>query len=116
MCFFYIMESGSALIDLSLTKKVCTFTTAAIVLVLLTMVLPLYRIPLLSGTIKLLTLILLCYTIYLNMKQTTNLRNANSTSSSYEVSNQLNVNIVSGYVFTLFLGLLALFVAKGMFA
>jgi hypothetical protein len=103
---------SSSLFDLSTTKKVCTFSTISIVLILSTMILPFNRIPFLSGLVKLTIVFLLCYTIYLNILQTNTLRNA--ISSSDEVASQLTVNIVSGYVFTVFLGLLALFVAKGM--
>lgn len=100
--------------DLSITKKLCTVSTMSIVLILTTMVLPLYRVPFLSFILKLVILSLLSYASYLNILQTNKLRNANS--ESMDVVRQLNANVICGYVFTLFLGLLALFVAKGMIA
>lgn len=94
------------------TRKVCTFSALSIFLVLLPIVTPLNRVPLLAGLVKLVTVALLGYTMYLNVLQTNSLRQA--TSSSHEVTSQLTVNIASGYVFTLFLGLLVVFVLKGL--
>lgn len=94
------------------TRKVCTFSALSIFLVLLPILTPLNRVPWLAGLVKLVTVALLGYTIYLNIVQTNSLRRA--TSSSHEVSSQLTVNIASGYVFALFLGLLIVFVIKGM--
>jgi|LauGreStaDraftv2_3_1035109.scaffolds.fasta_scaffold119251_2 hypothetical protein len=94
------------------TRKVCSFSAISIFLILLTIATPLNQGGVLSGIMKMIILVLLAYTIYLNILQTNSLRMA--TSSSYEVNNQITINVVSSYVFTLFLGLLALFVAKGM--
>ncbi len=64
---------------------------------------------------KIITLALLSYTMYLNILQTDYLRKASSSKVSGEVSNQLTVNIICSYVFTLFIGLLIIFVIKTFF-
>jgi hypothetical protein len=61
---------------------------------------------------KIITLLILSYTLYLNYKQTEYLRNASQFNLSNELSSQLNVNIICSYVFTLFIGLLIIFVIK----
>jgi hypothetical protein len=64
---------------------------------------------------KLIALIILGYTIYLNTKQTNLLRNASVTSVTEQVKSQLNINIICSYVFTIFIGLLIIFVIKSFF-
>jgi capsular polysaccharide biosynthesis protein len=64
---------------------------------------------------KVLILTLLCYTIYLNSKQTDYLRNATKMKLSKEITSQLSINIVCSYIFTLFIGLLIIFVLKSFF-
>ena len=61
---------------------------------------------------KILTILILAYTLYLNSQQTEYLRQANQQKLSNEISSQLSINIVCSYVFTLFLGLLIIFVIK----
>ena len=64
---------------------------------------------------KLIALILLIYTIYLNNHQTNLLRNASQSNNSDKIKSQLNMNILCSYVFTLFLGLLVIFLFKSFF-
>jgi uncharacterized membrane protein len=73
---------------------------------------PLSNFFLTSSLMKIIVLIILVYTIYLNMIQTNSLRSATSYVKSENVMSQLNVNIMCSYVFTLFLGLLCIFVMK----
>jgi heme/copper-type cytochrome/quinol oxidase subunit 2 len=65
---------------------------------------------------KVIILIILGYTIYLNNKQTTLLKEASQTITSQEVQSQLNMNIICSYVFTIFIGLLFIFVIKSFFS
>ena len=64
---------------------------------------------------KLLALMLLIYTIYLNNQQTNLLKAASQTAKLEQVKSQLNINIVCSYVFTVFLGLLIIFLIKSFF-
>jgi hypothetical protein len=97
------------------TKKVCTCSAISIFLIVLFIISPLSNFFLTSVFMKIVTLILLCYTIYLNNQQTDYLREATNQKQSNEVSSQLKINIMCSYVFTLFIGLLVIFVIKSFF-
>jgi capsular polysaccharide biosynthesis protein len=64
---------------------------------------------------KIIALIILSYTIYLNMQQTNLLQAAGISVNSEKVKSQLNMNIICSYVFTVFIGLLIIFVIKSFF-
>lgn len=97
------------------TKKVCTCSAISIFLIVLFIISPLSNLFLTSILMKLITLLILIYTIYLNNQQTNLLNNANNMSNSNEVKSQLSINIICSYVFTLFIGLLIIFVIKSFF-
>ena len=97
------------------TKKVCTCSAISIFLIVLFIVSPLSKYFIVSSIMKIITLILLFYTIYLNVYQTEYLKKASSVNMSTEVSNQLTINIICSYIFTLFIGLLIIFVIKTFF-
>jgi hypothetical protein len=97
------------------TKKVCTCSAISIFLIVLFIITPLSRFFLTSLLMRIITIILLIYTLYLNNEQTNYLRNATQLNLSKEVSYQLNINIICSYVFTLFIGLLVIFVIKSFF-
>lgn len=97
------------------TKKVCTCSAVSIFLIVLFIISPLSRFFITSVFMRIIILILLGYTIYLNSQQTNYLRNASQMKLSNEVSSQLNINIICSYVFTLFIGLLIIFVLKSFF-
>jgi hypothetical protein len=97
------------------TKKVCSFSAISIFLVILFIITPLSNLFLTSLIMKLITLIILSYTIYLNNEQTNLLIRANNLNISREINSQLNMNIISSYIFTLFIGLLIIFVIKSFF-
>ena len=97
------------------TKKVCICSGLSIFLICLFIISPLSNLFLTSVVMKSLILIILIYTIYLNNQQTTLLNNANTIIKSSEVNSQLNVNIMCSYIFTLFIGLLIIFVIKSFF-
>ena len=94
------------------TKKICTCSAVSIALIVLFIISPLSNFFLTSSLMKIIILIILVYTIYLNMIQTNSLRSATSYVKSENVMSQLNINIMFSYVFTLFLGLLCIFVIK----
>jgi len=97
------------------TKKVCTCSAISIFLIVLFIITPLSRFFLTSLLMRIITIILLVYTLYLNNEQTNYLRNATQLNLSKEVSYQLNINIICSYTFTLFIGLLVIFVIKSFF-
>ncbi len=97
------------------TKKVCTCSAISIFLIVLFIISPLSNYFITSTIMKIITLALLSYTMYLNILQTDYLRKASSSKVSGEVSNQLTINIICSYVFTLFIGLLIIFVVKTFF-
>jgi hypothetical protein len=94
------------------TKRVCTCSAFSIFLIVLFIISPLSNFFLTSVFMKILTILILAYTLYLNSQQTEYLRQANQQKLSNEISSQLSINIVCSYVFTLFLGLLIIFVIK----
>jgi hypothetical protein len=97
------------------TKRACTCSAISIFLIILFIISPLNQFFLTTIFMKILILVLLGYTIYLNSKQTDYLRNASTLNLSKEMTSQLNINIVCSYVFTLFIGLLIIFVLKSFF-
>ena len=97
------------------TKKVCLCSATSIFLIVLFIVSPLSNFFMTSLLMKLVTLIILIYTIYLNNRQTELLREASSVIKSEKLKSQLNLNIICSYVFTIFIGLLIIFVIKSFF-
>lgn len=97
------------------TKRACTCSAASIFLIVLFIISPLSSFVITSIFIRIIILLLLAYTIYLNTQQTNYLRQASNLNLSNEVGLQLNINIVCSYVFTLFIGLLIIFVLKSFF-
>jgi hypothetical protein len=97
------------------TKKVCTCSAVSIFLIVLFIISPLSNFFLTSVFMKIITIIILSYTLYLNSRQTDYLRKATYLKLSKEVNSQLSINIVCSYVFTLFIGLLIIFVIKSFF-
>jgi hypothetical protein len=97
------------------TKKICLCSATSIFLIVLFIISPLSNFFMTSLLMKIVTLIILVYTIYLNNKQTNLLRDASLVVNSENVKSQLNLNIICSYVFTTFIGLLIIFVIKSFF-
>jgi hypothetical protein len=97
------------------TKKVCTCSALSIFLIVIFIISPLSNFFFTSMIMKVVILLILLYTVYLNIHQTDYLRNASNNNLSSELTSQLTINIVCSYVFTLFLGLLIIFVFKSFF-
>ena len=97
------------------TKKVCLCSATSIILILLFIISPLSNFLTTSLLMKIVTLVILSYTIYLNNKQTQLLREASSLINSEKLKAQLNLNIICSFVFTIFIGLLVIFVVKSFF-
>jgi len=97
------------------TKRVCTCSAISIFLIILFIISPLSSFFFTSLFMKIIIIIILSYTLYLNFQQTNYLRNASELKISKEVANQLNINIMCSYLFSLFIGLLIIFVIKSFF-
>ena len=94
------------------TKKICNCTAVSIIIIIIFVISPLSNFFKTSIFMKLISLILLCYTLYLNNIQTNLLRSVNSFSNSPQVNSQIYINIICSYVFSLFIGLLIIFIIK----
>ena len=94
------------------TKKICTCSAVSIFLIILFIISPLSNFFMTSILMKIIILIILAYTIYLNIIQTNYLRTATNVVNSVNVISQLNTNILCSYIFTLFLGLMGIFVIR----
>jgi len=94
------------------TKKICTCSAISIFLIVLFIISPLSNFFITSSLMKIVILIILAYTIHLNIIQTNYLKNAANLVNSDIVISQLNTNIMCSYIFTLFLGLLGIFIIK----
>lgn len=97
------------------TKKVCICSATSIFLIVLFIISPLSNFFTTSLIMKILILAILIYTIYLNNNQTNQLRIASSVIDSERLKSQLNMNIICSYIFTLFIGLLIIYVVKSFF-
>jgi len=97
------------------TKKICTFSAISIFLIILFIISPLSNFFVTSIIMKIIIVIILGYTMYLNNKQTDLLKLANGSITSEQLRSQLNMNILCSYIFTLFIGLLIIFVIKSFF-
>lgn len=97
------------------TKKVCMCSASSIFIIVLFIISPLSNFFKTSLFMKIIALMLLIYTLYLNNHQTNLLRNASQNAKSEQVKSQLNMNVICSYIFTLFIGLLAIFVLKSFF-
>ena len=94
------------------TKKICMCSAVSIFLIILFIISPLSNFFMTSIIMKIIILIILSYTIYLNIIQTNYLRTATNVVNSENILSQLNTNILCSYIFTLFLGLMGIFVIR----
>ena len=98
-----------------ITKKACLCSFVSIILIVLFIISPLNTFVITSSFMKIIILIILGYTIYLNNYQTNILSLTNNSELPFEIQSQLGTNIICSYVFTLFLAILFIFVIKSFF-
>ena len=99
-----------------ITKQICVFSFISVILIILFVISPLKNFNKTSIFIKIIISIIIAYTIYLNIIQTNSLRNAASSENVTDnIKSQLNINIICSYIFTIFLGMLGLFILKSFF-
>ena len=111
------MDSNSFNLSIftDITKNICTCSAISIFIIVMFIISPLSNFFKTSLFMKLIALIILFYIIYLNNKQTNLLRSADANVKSEKVKSQLAINIMCSYVFTIFIGLLIIFVIKSFF-
>jgi hypothetical protein len=112
------MDSNSTFnvsIFTDITKNICMCSAVSITIIVLFIISPLSNFFKTSLFMKIIALLVLTYTIYLNVKQTNLLRDASIRSITEQVKSQLNINIICSYVFTIFIGLLIIFIMKSFF-
>jgi hypothetical protein len=98
------------------TKKICLCSFASMTLIILFIISPLSNFFKTSLFMKIVSVVILGYTIYLNFIQTNLLRNVTmNNSTSPDVKSQINMNIICSYIFSLFLVMLLFFVMKSFF-
>jgi len=112
------METNSQSFNLSIftqeTKNICLCTATSIMIIILFVISPLSNFFKTSFFMKILSIVLMGYIIFLNYKQTHLLRSASSVADSIALQSQLNTNILFSYIFSFFIGLLIIFVFKSM--
>jgi hypothetical protein len=97
------------------TKKVCLCSATSIFLIVLFIISPLSNFFKTSMFMKVVALIIMIYTIYLSSGQINSLIKAIHSVKSEQIKSQLNMNLICSYVFTVFIGLLIIFVIKSFF-
>lgn len=97
------------------TKNLCICSALSIFIIVLFIISPLCNLVKLSAFMKLVVLVLLVYTLYLNHMQTRLLKEARQIAHSEQVNAQLGMNILCSYIFTTFIGLLFIYVIKSFF-
>lgn len=97
------------------TKKICTCTAISIGIIMLFVLSPLSYFFVTSTIMKLISILILSYIIYLNYRQIKMLTIAKNSNEEQTIQSQLNVNIICSYVFSLFIFFIALFVLKSFF-
>jgi len=99
----------------NVTKKVCLCSVTAIIIIVIFIITPFSHYSKTSIFMRILAILILFYTVYLNILQTNSLNKANSAAYSEELKSQLNMNVICSYVFTFFIAILIVFVIKSFF-
>ena len=112
------MEKNNIPFNLSIftqeTKNICLFTATSIVIIIMFVISPLSNFFKTSLFMKIISLILMIYIIFLNYKQVDLLRSASLAEDSLDVKSQLNTNIFCSYIFSFSIGLLIIFLFKNI--
>lgn len=97
------------------TKNICTCLFISIFIIFLFMITPLRTFFATSFLMKIIALMILVYTIHLNVIQTNSLKIASSFDTTQDVKSQLNVNIFCSYIFSILLIFLIFFIVRSFF-
>ncbi len=96
------------------TKTICLCTITSILLIVMFVLSPLRQYLKTSLFMKLITIGVLGYIVYLSVLQI-NMLNASSNSESVELNTQVNLNMYSNYVFIVFIVILMFLLVKSFF-
>ena len=111
-----VVQTFNLSVFTNITKQICIFSFISIILIILFVISPLRNLNKTSIFMKFLVLIIIFYTIYLNVLQTKSLKYATKNdSNSDNIKLQLKINIYCTYIFTFFLAILSIFVIKSYF-
>ncbi len=110
---FEDIQDKNALLDK--TKIICFCSFLSMSLIILFIMSPLSNLFITSILMKILAILILGYTIYLNINQSFIIQNIETNSKSKEYLSQLNINIICSYIFTLFLIILLILTLKSFF-
>ena len=98
-----------------LTKPIFFYSLISILLIVIFILTPFNNLFIISLLMKIIVVVILCYIFYLNLKQINVLQNSHSKTNDPEVISQININTITSYIFSLFIGLLVIFVIRGLF-
>lgn len=97
---------------MDLSKKICICTYISIFIIILFIMSPLNNFVKTSAIMKVFTLIILGYTLYLSVHQ--NIFLQKNINTNPKIVSQVNTNVICSYIFTLFLLALFFFVVKDL--
>ena len=97
------------------TKNACMFLFVAIFIVFLFVISPLKNFIFTSVVMRLIAILMLIYTIYLNIILTNSLRVATTLDTAQNVKSQLNTNIMLSYILIFLMAVSVLFILKSFF-
>jgi hypothetical protein len=107
------MESPAAFTNETNNMCICSFIS--LFLILLFIVSPLKEYVKISLGMKLIVIVLLAYTIKMNVLQIQSLNESRMVTEDPQIIAQINTNIMCSYIFSSFLGILIIFVSKTFF-
>lgn len=108
-------EQNSLTMFTDSTKQICMYLFVSLSLIIVFIISPFSDFYKTALTMKIVIVCLLLYTIQLNITQTKILTDLNTSKKYEHVNTQIYTNIISSYVFTLFLAILIIFVIKSFF-
>lgn len=97
------------------TKNICIYSFISMLLITLFIISPLSNITGLSTIMKIIAIFILIYVIYLNLRQIYFLQKIDKYTKNNEYNRQLQINIISSYMLSLFLVILAFYTIKNIF-
>jgi len=94
------------------TKNICIYCFVSIILIIIFTLTPLSNFITLTIFIKIISILLLGYCIYLNGIQIKNFYSSNTDGTSSLIKSYLNVNIFCSYIFSLSMIIFIFFIIK----
>jgi len=104
--------SNTSMIFDNSTKNICIYCFVSIILIILFIMTPLRQYTILSNFIKIISILLLGYCIYLNNIQIKNLSTSDISNSSSSIKGYINANIFFSYIFSISMLIFVYFIIK----